>query len=431
MISVDEAKARILETVSIRPSQRVPLEKTLGKVISENIVSPIDLPSFHNSAMDGYAVCLDDDTWQFSVVGTVQAGDHPQRRLQKGEAVRIFTGAMIPPGADCVVKQEDVIQKEKNVINVARSLKRGENIRYQGEEIKKGNLLLQAGERLTSAAIGLLANGGLREIPIVSPPRIGILITGSEIVMDIDDLSPGKIFDSNSFALTAALEELHLIPSFVQRVSDDPVSLRRAVSLGLSQSDFLIVTGGVSVGDFDFVKDVSKQVGIEEVFWKVKQKPGKPIFFGKGRDTALPPNPPSVGSGDHRSLRLAGRSESDPANTRSLSYLFGLPGNPVSALVCFYEYVRPALLRSMGAKDLFLMPLRVPLKGSFQKKSGLTHFLRSILSSSQEGNSVEILENQGSHRMTSFAEANCLVILPEEQEEFQKGGEVEIHLLPS
>lgn len=400
MISVEEARRKILDSIPFRSPVNCPLEDAAGKILAESARSPHPLPLFDNSAMDGYAVRAEETkgattespVW-FVIRETAAAGTSPNPLLRKEGAIRIFTGAMIPAGADAVVKQEEVVREDGRIF-IRRAIETGENIRYQGEEIQKGDLLLQPGQKLTPAATGLLAGAGLGEVPVFSPPRVGVIVTGSEIITGPEELRPGKIFDSNSFSLISALSELHLTSSFIDRSADEPDSLRRVLSEGLSRTDFLIVTGGVSVGDFDFVKDVAHAIGVEEIFWKVKQKPGKPLFFGR----------------------------------RGEKFLFGLPGNPASVLVCFYEYVRPALLRSMGSRDPFLTALRAPLKDGFRKKAGRACFLKAKISADR---SVAILENQGSHMMSSFAAADCLVVLPEEKEEFEKGEEVEIHLLPA
>ncbi|MBI2981456.1 MAG: molybdopterin molybdotransferase MoeA [Deltaproteobacteria bacterium] len=395
MIPVAEAQARILSRVSIREVEQVPLQEAIGRILAEPIRSPLDLPSFDNSAMDGYAVQMTGGPVTLRVIATARTGDGPGPPLKEGSAIRILTGAMVPEGADAVIRQEAVAFRD-GVIEISRPVLSGENIRFKGEEIRAGDPLLEPGERLGPAAIGLLASCGINLIPVASRPRVGILVTGSEIVTDPRDLSPGKVFDSNSFALSAALKEIHLVPSFIRRCPDEERLLARLVQEGLESADFLVVTGGVSVGDFDFVRKVSEELGVEEIFWRVKQKPGRPIFLGK----------------------------------RGEKFLFGLPGNPVSTLVCFYEYLRLSLLKSMGAREPFLPVTKGILKKSCSKKEGLTHFVRGRFFG-KKGNSVMLLEKQGSHMMTSFAGANCLVVLPEEREGFERGDEVEVHLLPA
>jgi molybdopterin molybdotransferase len=404
MISVREAHEKILQAISTRPPLNVPLGDGLHRFLAKKVLAPLDSPSFDNSAMDGYALRSQDteaagleNLAKLTVVGTLSAGMSWKGSLRNGEAIRIFTGAMIPTGADAVVRQEEV-QRADTEIFLKDRVKKGENIRHQGEELKKGELVLEARAALTPASIAQLAGFGLREVPIYSPPRVGILVTGSEIVKAPEDWVLGKVFDCNSFALNAALQEIHLKPTFIGHCRDDREELWRAVTNGLEQTDFLLVTGGISVGDFDFVKEIATQAGVETVFWKVAQKPGKPIFFGK-------------------------RGEE--------KFLFGLPGNPASALVCFYEYVRPALLRSMGVPSPLLPSLRCPLAESYRKKAGFAHFLRSSLEIEAGTARVKILEQQGSHLLGSFAQANCLTFIPEATEVLEAGSSVEIHLLPS
>jgi molybdopterin molybdotransferase len=402
MISVSEARKKIEESVLAGPTVSVSLKEASGRILAEKIASPFDLPFFDNSAMDGYAVRAEetagatqnDPSW-FRLGEIISAGAQAEKEIRPGETFRIFTGAMMPRGADAVVKQEEILRREGQ-IGVTRPLKKGENIRFRGEEIRKGDLLLNPGEKISPAAVGFLASLGIRKIPVFSPPRVGILVTGSEIVTDPSEIRDGKILDSNSFSLTAALETLRLSPLFCRHSPDDPALLLDRVRESLAEVDFLLVTGGVSVGDFDFVKEAAEKAGVKEIFWKIKQKPGKPLFFGK---------------------------------TETEKFLFGLPGNPASALVCFYEYVRPALLRAMGAHDASLLSLNARLKNNFSQRTGLTHFLKGDVSSTPEGVFVEVLENQGSHMMTSFARANCLVVISGEKEEWRPGDEVQVHLL--
>ncbi len=399
MISVEQAQQKIIETVVRRATVTVPLKEALGRVLAADINAPFDTPPFDNSAMDGYAVRAADTQdanaathTSLKVTHTVAAGDAPDWTLQAGETARIFTGAMVPKGADAVIPQENV-ERTEDQIRVNAPVAAGKHIRNQGEELRKDTTVFQRGDALTSAGIGLLASLGQKQVEIFSPPRVGIIVTGSEIVTELTDYQPGKIFDSNSFALVAALQEMQLSPAMVMQCSDDKEALLATIETGFAESDFLIITGGVSVGDYDFVKEIAQGHGVEEIFWKVKQKPGKPIYFGKRNDT---------------------------------QYLIGLPGNPASALVCFYEYARIALLHAMGHQAPALPSLRCPLKADFKKKGDRAHFLRARF----DGESVEILEQQGSHTMVSFAQANCLVILPEETNQVEAGESVTVHLLP-
>jgi molybdopterin molybdotransferase len=403
MISVREAQGKILQAVTMGPSRKVPLAEANGRFLAEEILAPMDSPSFDNSAMDGYALQSKDTKGAgpetpvtLRVVGTLPAGTRWDGDMQGGAALRIFTGAMIPRGADAVVRQEQVHLTGGEII-LKGPIQAGENIRQRGEELRTGEVVLTPRAALTPASIALVAGFGFQEVPIFSPPRVGILVTGSEIVKTREEWELGKVFDSNSFGLSSALQGLFVAPTFIRHCRDNREELLWAIGEGLEETDFLLVTGGVSVGDFDFVKEISGQVGVDEIFWKVAQKPGKPIFFGK--------------KGERK-------------------FLFGLPGNPASALVCFYEYVRPALLHSMGAPSPFLAELRFPLRQPYKKKPGMTHFLRGFLEVGDEFPGVRILEQQGSHLLGSFAQANCLVVIPQETEMVEAGGTVAVHLLP-
>lgn len=404
MISVPEAQARIVESVSPFPGQELALAEAWGRVLTRPLTAPIPSPIFDNSAMDGYALRAADtiaagpgSPVSLFVAATVPAGVSLKSPLKPGEAMRIFTGAKVPEGADAVVKQEDVERRGES-IRLGRPIPVGENIRRRGEELEIGQEVYGAGRPLQAAALALLAAFGFERVEVHAAPRVGILVTGSELVSPGVPLEPAQIYESNSFGIVAALAELNLKPAFAERCRDRKEDLQWALSEGLQRADFLIVTGGVSVGDFDFVKEAAADAGVREVFWKVLQKPGKPIFFGKKVDG---------------------------------KFLFGLPGNPASALVCYYEYVRPALLRALGARELFLPTLRLPLVEGMRKKPGLRHFLKAHVDLGGTAPSLRILEGQGSHLMRSFAEANALAVLPEEGESWTAGDEVEAHLLPS
>ena len=257
-------------------------------------------------------------------------------------------------------------------------------------------MVLPRGARINAAAAGVIASLGLPTVPVARLPRVAILITGSEIVADPGQpLTPGLIYDSNSTALAAALTELGIVPSGLRRISDDPAAHFDAIQSAAAQADVILVTGGVSVGKFDFVKEQSAAAGFEQLFWKVRQKPGKPLMLAR--------------------------------HPQSGKILFGLPGNPASVLVCFYQYVRPALLSAMGAAAPELRRTRLPLANSAAKAAGLTHFLKGQL---QPDGTVKILGGQGSHMMASFAQSDCLIAACEEQSNLEAGDIVEVHLLP-
>lgn len=404
VISVKEAQNRILEEVSPFATSEVALAEAWGRVLVRPLEAPMPSPRFDNSAMDGYALRAADaeaagpgSPVSLFVTTTIPAGISLKGALKPGEAARIFTGAPLPQGADVVVKQEEVI-REGNAVLLSRSPHPGENIRRRGEELEVGAEVFGAGRPLQAAALALLAGFGIERVQVHAAPRVGLLVTGSELATLGNTLESAQIYESNSFGLRAALQELGLQAVFAKLCLDRREDLEQAIGEGLERSDILIVTGGVSVGDFDFVRESASSVGVKEVFWKVRQKPGKPIYFGKKSAKKL---------------------------------IFGLPGNPASALLCFYQYVRPAILRALGARELFLPTLRLPLAREFRKKTGLRHFLKAWVDFGAEVPSLHILEGQGSHLMRSFAEANALAVFSEDGESWAKGDLVETQLLPS
>jgi len=402
MISVDKAKELIWSAVPKMPVEICSITAACGRVLAQDVVAPLQLPMFDNSAMDGYAVRSEDTTG--AEVGNVVllklAGESAAGAPESGyvigamECRRIFTGAPVPPGADAVIRQEDVTVADGG-IEIRLSVARGSNVRYAGEEVKIGDVVLEKGEQLTPAGIGILASLGLEKIEVFRRPRVGIIVTGSEIVTNIADLQPGKIFDSNSHVLAAALGQLGVPVTFRSSCKDDREILGSTIRDGLEQVDVLLVTGGVSVGDYDYVKEMATQAGVVELFWRIKQKPGKPLFAGT-----------TVG------------------NTK---IFFGMPGNPASVLTGFYEYVRPALLMAMGKRNAQPVSTMMRLSKSYHKPAGLTHFLKGNL---RPDGTADILQYQGSHMMSSFARTNCLVVIPEETTEIEEGELVEVHLLP-
>lgn len=403
VISVEEAQTKILTAVSVQPTVTLSLFKAVGRTLVQALQAPFDSPPFDNAAMDGYALRADDTTeasqdtpvW-LRQTQSIPAGIQPKQALASGETARIFTGAMLPPGATAVVKQEDVMG-QGNQIALRGKIVTGDNIRRRGEEVKAGDVLLSAGATLSPAGIGFIAGFGLEKIMVYEAPRVGVITTGSELMDHNTSPQAAKIFDSNSFSLIAALAEMNVPIVYQNRASDQKESLQKTIAAGLEEADFLLVTGGVSVGDYDFVREVAKEVGIEPIFWQVAQRPGKPLFFGRRADGKL---------------------------------LFGLPGNPASVLVCFYEYVRPGLRKAMGATAPFLPTLTASLAGPFRKKAGQVHFLRSFLSSTTNPPTLKILGKQGSHMMGSFAAANCLAMIPAEITALEAGSAIEAHLLP-
>jgi molybdopterin molybdotransferase len=392
MTTVTEAKKLIMEATRVLPAISLPLLEARGQILAEAIVSSVDMPPFDQSAMDGYAFAMESAFSEkpFLVMGEIAAGGQATVRLAPGEAMRIFTGAPVPPGADTVVMQEKIRRDGDQLWIDDLLLKKGGNVRPQSSQTKKGATALHAGTPLTPAAIGLLAGLGITHVMVHAKPRIALLITGSELAAPGTALVGGQVFESNSFALMAALQQLNIQPTLVYRSRDDEPQITAHLRAGIEQCDLVIATGGISVGDYDLVKKSMDNCGVETVFYKVKQKPGKPLFFGKCGSTLL----------------------------------FGLPGNPSAVLTCFYEYIVPAIEKMSGSPGLSKREAQKTLTEGFTKKAGLTYFLKGKV----EGSEVAPLHAQESYQMSSFALADCLIVLEEDKTEYLKGETVSVHL---
>jgi len=412
VITVEEAKQIVTSEIPKGPKITLPLQEASGRILAEDVFSLLDSPLFNASAMDGFAI-HHEETYRasrafpsyFKITGLVAAGDVPSKPLGKNEAIKVMTGAMIPQGATAVIPQEEVLpstttlegrQDRSATILITREVKEGEHLRRKGEEIKQGGLALSKNTHLTSGAIGFLASLGVLNVPVYAPPRIFILPTGSELVRDISEVTPGKIMESNSFCLSSAMSEMKIEPKISSPVPDVNKVLFAIIEQAIKNYDLLLITGGVSVGTFDLVKEILEKLNVKTLFWQVAQKPGKPLYFGKCGSTLV----------------------------------FGLPGNPASSLVCFYEYVRPAILKWLGYQDCFLSQDRARLVNSFSKKEGRTHFIRARTEKKNGNFWVHVPEGQESHRMQSFAEANSFLVVPQEITELKEGEEVTIHWLP-
>lgn len=394
MISVEEARKLIQEHSTVTGIISVDVYQSSGYALAEDILAPMDFPSFRQSAMDGYAFRFDD--WngdnQLQVTHEIQAGSLSHIEvLNRGEAVRIFTGAKVPQDADTVVMQEHVERQDTQIIINNPDLKQYSNIRPIASQTKKGDTILRQGDRLTPGAAALIAGLGINSIKVFQKPRCTILTTGKELVKAGTNLMEGQIYESNSYSLVAGLKQLHIDHVEIISVDDDIQVLQQAIDQALSNTDILLITGGVSVGEYDFVSEASAQNGITKVFHNVKQKPGKPLFFGIK---------------DHKTI-------------------FGLPGNPGSVLTCFYEYVLPCIRARMGFSNPLLPAFYLPLQHDFQKKAGLTHFLKGKITAQ----GVELLDHQESYKMNGFAMADCLIELNEECTEITQGDLVNVHLL--
>ena len=394
MISVAEAKEKIINNTDTLTPVKSVLGLAAGKVLAEDVYSRIDIPAFDQSSMDGYAFSFND--WRsdplLEVKGQVAAGSQEVARLIPGTAVRIFTGAPVPRGADTVVMQEKIkIQNDHLVIDDG-TLSPGLNVRIRGSEIKAGEMAMAKDSLLTPPAIGFLASTGIIEVLIYPNPSISIIVTGNELQVPGNPLQPGQVYESNSFSLQAVLKQLQITEVKVYKAEDSLEKVTQIMKKAMEHSDIVFLTGGVSVGDFDFVATAAAQNGIEKIFHKIKQRPGKPLYFGKMNNKLI----------------------------------FGLPGNPASVLTCFYEYVEPAL-KKMVRQKTGMQITQALLAGPFKKAAGLTHFLKG----SYDGKTVTALHAQESYRLSSFANANCLIKIDEDVTLCDRGDPVEIHLLPS
>ncbi len=392
MISVSEAQKRILETVAYSREETINISETLSCVLAKNILSPLDLPPFHQSAMDGYAIRMNDvlEKKTIRIIGESSAGKSFSKKISSGQAVRIFTGAEIPAGADAVVMQEKVSVNSTILLIEDENLKTGLNIRNKGSQIKKGEIALGKGTILTPAAIGFIASMGLNKVSVFNKPTVAIIVTGNELQKAGTKLSRGNFFESNGITIESALRQIGITEGRIFLVRDDEKQTQIAFKKALRNSDFILFSGGISVGDYDFVGTVLKKENVKEVFYKVKQKPGKPLYFG----------------------------------TKNKKYIFGLPGNPASVLTCFYEYVLPAIKKNSGHTDCLLKKINLPLSKTIAKKTGLTHFLKATT----DFKNVTPLEGQESFIMRTYSHVNCLICFPEELEIIHEGELAEVHL---
>ena len=377
MLSVREALDRVLETVEPLGCERVGLFDAVGRVLGEDVTSLRDVPNCANSAMDGYAVRHADVSRvpvRLPVTATVAAGRLDIPSLSPGTAIRIMTGAPVPHDADTVVRVEDTkTDGDCGIVEIAPQS--GANVRLAGEDVRVGDTILHRGRRLVPADLGLAASAGRSLLLVHRRPRVAILSTGDELVEADQPVKPGQVVNTNAYVLAAAVAEAGAIaaPLPIARDTHDDI---RAAFVEAARADAILSTGGVSVGDFDYVKQVMDEIGVARSFWKVAQKPGKPLTFGT----------------------LAGRP------------YFGLPGNPVSSLVCFYLYARPALRRMLGLSALHFPTVDATLAHDLRKSEGLTEFVRCRLERRDEQWIAFVTGTQGSHVLSSMSLGSGLVI---------------------
>ncbi len=402
MISVKKALEKVLETKIKSRKTKVHILDSLGFVLAEDIVSEDDIPVCDNSAMDGFAIrALDikgaEKNYPVRLILSsedIPAGKLPKEKINPGFCTPIMTGAPIPEGCDAVIMKEDTQREAKGVL-IFKECQVGENIRHRGEDIKKGDRVLAEGRTIYPADIGVMASLGSSEVLVNRAPAVGIIATGDELLEVDRDLTMGMVRDSNSYSLSAQVKEMGIEYLRYGIIADDLKSLQKNIERALAENDILILSGGVSVGDYDFVKDSLKNIGAKKIFWKVNQKPGKPIAFYKYKD----------------------------------KFIFGLPGNPVSVMVCFEIYVRPLIRKIMGHKDLNRPVVPARASHDFKNKKGRTNFVRVVIGKKDGQYFFSSTGLQGSGMLTSMAKADGIAIFPEDIGDVKKDSMIEIFLL--
>lgn len=400
-LSVADALALVVAHAHAFPAEEIALADATGRVLAADIVALRDLPGFDNSQMDGYALRLGQDVLvangqplEFQLIGALPAGSQEDLAISSAEAVRVFTGGPLPRAANAVVMQEQVERLGETHIRLLASVEEGQYIRRAGSDVPAGEIALRRGDALTPAAIGLLASLGVERVAVHRQPTIAILSTGDELVPPGQVPGLNQTIEGNSLMLAAALRGLGVHDVTVVRERDDPGSIRLALQGLLQRCDLLLITGGVSVGDHDHVKGLLHELGVEQIFWRVRQRPGKPLFYGN-RDGTL---------------------------------VLGLPGNPASTLFTFYYYGWPVIraLQGFTGEALHLTRRWATLEAPAKGVMGVTQFLRGEWKSE----SVRALGGQGSHQIRPFALANCLIVLPERDGMYTEGERVECVMLP-
>lgn len=409
MISVEQAQEITLKNIlPLKQTELLEIDSCLGRISAQDVKSKENIPPFNNSAMDGFAIRARDATSAsrrnpkiLEVIENLPAGYVATKTLRPLQAIRIMTGAPLPKGADAVIMVEDTKTKHLTPehIKIFKEVKPGENVRYAGEDVKKQEVVIRKGAILKSGHIGMLAALGYTKIKVFRKPKIAILATGDELVEIKDRLKPGKIRNSNTYSLSAQVLRTGALPILLGIARDTLKDLERKIKKGLKQ-DMLLVSGGISVGDYDFVKGVLKDLGTQMKFWKVAMRPGKPLAFG---------------------MISASGGKGIP--------VFGLPGNPVSSMVAFEQFVRPAILKTAGARDIFRFHLPAIIKEDFQKKKGLRYFLRAVLENKNGSLYASLTGPQGSGILKSMVLANGIMELPEDNVLVYRGEKVQVTYL--
>ena len=395
-LSVTDARRHILSLIQPLPERKqVSLKEGLDRILGEDLHAPFNIPPWDNSAMDGYAVRSADlpisGRRQLTLIGTAMAGSPFHSHVEPGQCVRIMTGGVIPRGCDTVIMQEQVA-RENDMVTVGEGHEAGQHVRRAGEDIAAGQQIFKAGRRFTAADIGLLASLGIEHVSVIRRPRVAFFSTGDELRALGDKLDEGAIYDSNRYALYAMLHHIGVEMVEMDTVRDKREALHAALMQASSQADLVITTGGVSVGDADFVRDSLASLGKVQ-FWKVGVKPGRPLAFGRIGD----------------------------------AWFFGLPGNPVSTMVTYYQFVQPALQRLGGEDATPPLQFKVTCVTALKKAPGRMEFQRGILETNAAGETVvHSTGGQNSNILSSMSHANCFIVLPAEWGDVPAGSLVEV-----
>ncbi|AOW09398.1 molybdopterin molybdotransferase MoeA [Flavobacterium gilvum] len=389
MISVQEAFSILEHNLPALHKVALPLFKARKHILAESLFSPINMPPFRQSAMDGYALCLH-NALVYEIVGEVKAGDSHLVELLPGQAVKIFTGAAVPNSAQAVIQIEKVSANGTQLL-LEELVSPDTNVRPIGEQISKGDLALEKGTLLNAAAIGFLVGLGFTNISVYQKPRVGIVVTGNELSKPGTPLEYGKVYESNGIMLQSALADAFYDEVTLYEVNDDFENTKSKLQDALTSNDLVLVSGGISVGDYDFVARALKELQVETLFYKVNQKPGKPLFAGKRNDKMV----------------------------------FALPGNPAACLTCFYVYVLPTLDIMSGAEANYQQAVLLSIGHDYEVKNTRSQFLKANISNGE----AEILTHQNSSMLNSFSVSNGLVYVPNGHYELKKGDTVEVYLL--
>lgn len=400
MISVEEALKVILKSIQVLDLERVDILSSLGRVLGEDIYAPYHIPPWDNSAMDGYAVIHKDierasseNPSLLKVVADLPAGYTMKKKLERGEAVRIMTGAPVPEGSNTVVMVEDT-EREGDQAKIFKATPLAENIRKAGEDVRKGMQVISSGSIIRAAEVGMLASLKRSFISVYQRPTVAVISTGDELI-DVDgDLKEGKIVSSNTYSLSSLVKDAGATPLILGIAKDKSEELIERFKVAV-RADMIISSGGVSVGDYDLVKDILKELGAEMKFWKVAMRPGQPLAFGVIKETPT----------------------------------FGLPGNPVSCMISFEQFVRPSILKASGHRRFFQSLIDAQLKEPVKKKEGKKYFMRCMVTLEDGKYFATTTGGQGSGILMSMVRANGLMVLPEEKTSFSAGEMVKVQLL--